>query len=432
MKQNTRILTSALALLVAAAACDKKSPTTPSPSPSAPAAQSSSSADVSAEARGSVSLTVPTPTAPNENAQIRYVDQPVTLVVKNAVTTGSGSTYTFEVATDAGFTNKVYSKEGVAEGNAQTSQTLDRLTGAKTYYWRARATSNGVAGPFAKVRAFAVGPEVTLGTPTLASPGSNTTVGGQPTLTVTNVTKTGPAGQVIYQFEVSDSSAFANILFATSVAEAEGAATSVTVAPGLDNGTYWWRVKASDPSNAVTTDYSVSNPFQVQLFDMRQATIWDNPSDLGYWAETATITSIEFTNDAFLVDFDKRTGPGRWPDVGFGAGSLEYTLGMCLNIDSHWHCSAVVQFWYGRELTASGRPSEIARNWFYDSRWGRMMGYQPAYGETVGIFVAAGNLRDSGNVIVKERSKVVLMPFGGSYRPSSAAAPIRLMPKAKR
>ncbi|HEX3704606.1 MAG TPA: hypothetical protein VHU82_14845, partial [Vicinamibacterales bacterium] len=115
-----------------------------------------------------------------------------------------------------------------------------------------------------------------------------------------------------------------------------------------------------------------------------------------------------------------RTGPGRWPDVGFGEGSLEYTLGMCVNIQGTWNCSATVQFWFGRDLGASGRPDEIGINWWYDGRWGNLLGYQPAFGETVGIFVAAGNLRDNGNVITKERSNVVLMPFGGTYSASAA------------
>ena len=125
---------------------------------------------------------------------------------------------------------------------------------------------------------------------------------------------------------------------------------------------------------------------------------------------------------ALLVDFDERTNTGRWPNVPFGTGNLEYTLGMCVNIRGQWNCSATVQFWYGRDLTASGRPDEIAINWWYDSRWGNLKGYQPAMGETVGIFVAAGNLRDSGAVITKQRSNVVLMPFGGTYHAAARSA----------
>ena len=47
---------------------------------------------------------------------------------------------------------------------------------------------------------------------------------------------------------------------------------------------------------------------------------------------------------------------------------------------------------------------------------GNSLGYQPSCGETVGIYAAAGNLRDSGNVIAKERTNIVLMPFCGQYQ----------------
>src|SRR4029453_7897386 len=69
------------------------------------------------DASATSSVTVPRPLAPAVNAQIRNQDQPVTLVVGNAVVTqGSAATYTFEVASDSAFTNRVYSKSGVAEG----------------------------------------------------------------------------------------------------------------------------------------------------------------------------------------------------------------------------------------------------------------------------------------------------------------------------
>ena len=154
---------------------------------------------------------------------------------------------------------------------------------------------------------------------------------------------------------------------------------------------------------------------------MKNALIFDNPQDLGSWAETATITTIQTSGQYVIVDFDKRLGPDHWPSVGFGDGDLEYTLGMCAQISGQWNCSAVVQFWYGRDLEQGGHPWEIALNWFYDQRWGNLMGFQPAQGEIVGIFVAAGNLRDSGNVITKERSKVVLIPWGTDYYAGNGA-----------
>jgi hypothetical protein len=165
--------------------------------------------------------------------------------------------------------------------------------------------------------------------------------------------------------------------------------------------------------------YSDPASFTVVPFSMKRAIIINNPPDLADWPETASITVIDYPGNRVVVDFDRRLGAGRWPDMtpkGWG-GPLQYTLGMCLNIRNQWYCSAAIQFWYGRELEAGGDINLIGADWFYDSRWGAMKGYQPARGELVGIFVAAGNLRDeAGNVNIKERSNVVLIPFGQPYR----------------
>jgi hypothetical protein len=140
----------------------------------------------------------------------------------------------------------------------------------------------------------------------------------------------------------------------------------------------------------------------------------NSPLDFASWAETARITSVNI-GDRIVVDFDKRTGPDRWPDTPFGAGSLEYTLGMCVNVNAHWFCSAVVQFWYARELEAGGRPSDVGFEWFYDgARWGPMTGHQPASGELVGLFVCAGNCRNNtaGDAsYVKERSNAFFVQW---------------------
>jgi hypothetical protein len=357
--------------------------------------------------------------SPAVNQQFKYSEQPLTLTVKNAVSTGTTArTYTFEVATDAAFANKVYSKDGVAEGATNTSLKIDILPGpaAKSYFWRARAAIGSQPGPYSSPLGFAVGAAWTLGTPVQAAPAANATVGGQPTLTANNVSRTGTPGTIVYRFEVSTTSSFSSTVAVATANEQGGGTTSATIATSLGNGNYFWRVQASDPANGVTTAFSGASPFTVQLFNLQTANVWDNPADFKSWAETSAITSITFTDSAFLVDFDKRDGPGRWPDVGFGSGALEYTLGMCVNIQGEWNCSATVQFWYGRDLAASGRPDEIGINWWYDQRWGHLLGYQPACGETVGIYAAAGNLRDIGNVIAKERTNIVLMPFCGSYR----------------
>jgi hypothetical protein len=413
MKLKSLGIWSALALLAITTACTKASPTRPSDETA-----SGSPAAVTDVVTG-VTLTAPTPVSPAVNQQFKYAEQPLTLTVRNAVSTGTTPrTYTFEVASDAAFANKVYSKDGVTEGNGQTSLKIDVLPGpaAKSYFWRSRTAAGSQNGPYSNGQAFGVGAAVTLSTPVLLSPGSGQTVGGQPTLSVNNVQRTGPAGQIVYRFEVSTVSSFGSLAAVATVNEQAGTTTSTTINANLGNGNYFWRVQASDPSNAITTAFTAASPFTVQLFDIKKAVIWDNPPDFRDWAETSQVTYVQFTDDAILVDFDKRDGPDRWPDVGFGSGALEYTLGMCVNIQGTWNCSATVQFWYGRDLEASGLPSYIAANWWYDSRWGALQGYQPACGETVGIYAAAGNLRDSGNVIAKERTNIVLMPFCGAYR----------------
>src|SRR3982074_2618486 len=82
------------------------------------------------------SVTVPVPALPAPNASVRFADQPVTLAVRNAPATTTGTVYAFEVATDAAFSSKVQTKDNVAEGaSGQTSARLDALAGAKDYYW---------------------------------------------------------------------------------------------------------------------------------------------------------------------------------------------------------------------------------------------------------------------------------------------------------
>jgi hypothetical protein len=409
-----------LLLLVVAAACESKNAAVPT-APGTGTAVQAVAADV----------TIASPTLVSaDGAQIKNVNQPVTLTIGSTVATGSRAlTYTIEVATDAAFTNIVYTKTGLAAG---ASQVIDKLPPDKTYYWRARATSGSLPGPNSKPRSFTIGPQVLLSTPAPASPLSSAVLGAQVTLTTSNVQKTGPAGQVLYRFQVADSSSFSNVVFDSTVPEQDGGATSVNVTANLANATYWWHVQASDVSNGVITPYSAALSFQVQLFNLADATIENNDPSLASWPQTATITSIIF-DYALLVDFDARTGANgvaQWPEAGFGAGGIQYSLGLCGNINNHWYCSAPIEFWTGRPIDSAGDPYAIARNWFYDARWGALKGYQPATGELVGIFVAQGNLRNYGNSY-KERSNVVLVPWGQNYTLYSASSGARRLPSSK-
>jgi hypothetical protein len=436
-----------LVFVVAAVGCGSANNTTQPSAPTAvphaaTSAEQSTTRTLSPE---SVTMTSPQPVTPNDGQSFKYAEQPLTLVVKNAATAGSTAlTYTFQIASDATFGAIVYSKTGLAAGSGgQTSVTVDTLVGSKTYFWRSQAVGAG-AGPFSKVRTFTVGPQVVLGTPSLAAPTPNSTVGQVP-LVVNNVTRSGPAGPITYRFDLADSSSFDHIVFTATVAEQSGLQTSVAVTGKLSSGTtYFWRVQAVDALNAVTTAFSTTFSFQFVAFDMTQAIIRDNPPDMGTWPETATITFIQFRSDALIVDFDKRTGPGRWPNLPFrpgdpaNGGGIQYTLGMCFNLGGQWNCSAPIQFWQDRELEAAAAPSSIPQTWYYDGRWGPMAGYLPAQGEMVGIFVALGNVRsihDSSLFLARERSNVALVPFdrgdGTVFTFATGRQPFSVLKRAK-
>jgi hypothetical protein len=167
--------------------------------------------------------------------------------------------------------------------------------------------------------------------------------------------------------------------------------------------------------------YSTPCPVPATGLDLGMVTLYSNPPSLASWPITTHITEVDFTDSGVHVVFDKQDGANRWPDVtppGW-MGPLQYTLGMVECIDGQWYGSAVIEFWYG--LAAEGgnvaTNSQVAINWYYDAiRWGMLAGRQPQTGETIGIFVAAGNLRnitsdDPAQSPVMERSNVVLMPF---------------------
>jgi len=159
--------------------------------------------------------------------------------------------------------------------------------------------------------------------------------------------------------------------------------------------------------------------------DLHQAVITGgSPSDVANWPITTTITGMDFGNGV-RVDFDKKDGPGRWPDVtppGWD-GAIQYTIWMVTNVGGQWYTSGAVEFWYG--IDRSGGPaSQFAYNWYYSAAvWGPLANHQPGNGEQVGFFVTAGDARAKDIRGVTERSNVVSLPFptGGGYFTFSSA-----------
>jgi hypothetical protein len=179
--------------------------------------------------------------------------QPVTLLAENSSTSGVRPlTYVFEVATDAGFTNKVFVREGVAPGEAgRTSLRLpDRLAPERTYFWRAHAEDGANTGPNSAAAPFDVFTPIVIERPTPAAPSPNAVQQPlRPTFVVNNAPHSGPVGPISYLFELSDSASFANKV-GTTVPEQPNL-TSVAVPQDLAYDTvYYWRARAFDPTTA--------------------------------------------------------------------------------------------------------------------------------------------------------------------------------------
>lgn len=98
----------------------------------------------------SVTITAPGIVDPNSTDPIS--DGQPTLTVTNVTVTGGGApTYTFQVASDQGFSNIVAQQSGIGQGSGQTSWQVTVALDDGTYFWRARGDVAGTAGPFSSV-----------------------------------------------------------------------------------------------------------------------------------------------------------------------------------------------------------------------------------------------------------------------------------------
>src|SRR5690242_10958171 len=120
-----------------------------------------------------VNITAPRTITPAAGARIAADAQPLTLTAQNASTSGVRPlSLVFDIATDANFSNKVFSRDGIAPGsNGQTSLRLtDKLAADRTYYWRVRAQDGANTGPYSPATNFTVFSPVALQAPVLVSP----------------------------------------------------------------------------------------------------------------------------------------------------------------------------------------------------------------------------------------------------------------------
>jgi hypothetical protein len=207
-----------------------------------------------------VNISEPHLLEPTQGFKFKENQQPIKLVIENSVTSGVRPvTYIFEVASDSNFSNKVFARSGVAQGDGRTSVQIDALELGRPYYWRARADDGANSSTFASA-GFEVLPRAVLTVPSAASPVNNAALTDRrPTLRINNSTHNSAVGDVSYFFVVSKDQAFTQIA-ATGIAR-EGGVTQWTVDRDLDYAwTYYWRVRATD--GEITTDWATTASFK--------------------------------------------------------------------------------------------------------------------------------------------------------------------------
>lgn len=198
-----------------------------------------------------VNITTPRPLEPSAGAKVPVDQQPITLLVENAVTNGPRPlSYLFEVATDSGFANKVFVREGIAPGSGRTSLRLpDLLPTGRTYYWRSLAQDGANSSPYSGGVSFNVYTPIVIDRPQLVSPVNNAHVTSlQPTFTFANAPRSGPVGAVKYEVQVAATDSFASP-FADWTVDEQAGQTSTQLPQAASNGQYlFWRVRAYEPT----------------------------------------------------------------------------------------------------------------------------------------------------------------------------------------
>jgi hypothetical protein len=216
-----------------------------------------------------VNITTPRTLEPVAGARIAPNQQPVTLVVANAATSGVRPiTYLLEIATDVNFSTSVYTRQGVAPGaNGRTSFVLTQaLPGGRTYFWRVRAQDGANSGAFTPPSFFEILTQAIIGVPTLFAPvNGQTTATLTPRLTVLNAPRTGAVGAVVYTISIASSAlGVATSVGVFTVAE-QADRTVFDVPPGVlvYGRQYFWAVRAADAQT--TGDWSAVQSFVTPL-----------------------------------------------------------------------------------------------------------------------------------------------------------------------
>lgn len=382
--------TVAVGLLVAAGGCGTKNPV-----------------------GGSNSLTVPKGAVPAMGASVKYVDQPITLTVQNAVTTGGGAlTYTFEVASDEAFNTKVAVKDNVTGGTTQTSVKLDApLAGGKGYFWRARANDGSSTGPYSSAINFSVGSAIDLQAPQPESPAIGATIGGtRPTFTINNAGRSGPVGAIYYRFEVADNTGFNPLTSSATVPEQSGGMTSWTPDADLPTGkTLYWHVRTTDPANNVSSSFSNTRSFSLTVGIDLNTVVYVKGPNVANWKQTSTMTSV-VQGEGWLCTY--HTMLGQWPATQYfdTDATVEGNQWVIAYINGKWYAGAADWYRPGQACKAQDAGS-IGGDNFYNANEEPLHSWVPRPGEGVGYMVTTPARMWPQMATRDERTQTVIEPW---------------------
>ncbi len=372
-----------------------------------------------------VEISAPGPVSPAANQRVASDTQPLTLTVNNAVTNGVRPlSYVFEIATDLGFTNKVFTKSGIPPGeNGQTSLRLpDPLQSDRIYYWRVKAQDGANTGDFSPPMAFVLFTPVVIGMPQPTSPANGATLTTlQPTLEVQNASVSGPATPIVYRFVVATDPGMGNVVMAEEAPAGNGRTSRVVPFPLQPATRYYWRAIAFDaghqgpwsPIWSFVTGAAAAPPTggggggapptsaANDEIDVKTIVIALG-EDIRGWAVTSTVTSAGHVGGDICIDHTKA---GRWPQLPwFGDPNVPVE-------GNQWFFAKIGGQWIGgaNEWLRPGQTCKPVDGHVGQGGFGgtALANWTPAPGEVVGVAVSTP--ARAGQWGTAERSNIVLI-----------------------
>jgi hypothetical protein len=358
--------------------------------------------------RPSVSFVSPAASGPAVGATVK-ANEPVTLTITNAVrTSGQTATYSFEVARDTGFTSIAARQDDVTEGpGGSTSVQFSGLAPDTTYYWHARARIDGADGEYSPAASFRVLVPVVFQPPAVVSPGANgDAYGPRPQFTVNNASYTGPAGTIVYEFQIASNANFSTIVDQGTAAQGGNGQTSYTASVDLPEGPLFWRARATDTTNGINGPYTDTVPFtRREGVDLSKVVYLKGP-DVSNWPQTSTITNAYKSADQLCIFHTKL---GVWPAGPFfddPGPILEGNQWVLANINGQWYAGAAD--WYRPGQACKTVDSNIGQDSFEKEP---LHSWHPRPGETIGVMSTTPARLWPDMRTVDERTNVVFIQW---------------------